>query len=216
MSTEILAGIFGLIGAIIGSIITVIAQYFFELRKEYIERKSECIKKLNIIPPKLNDSLNIINLIIDFIDADFSIRDDYENSEIYNKILNLYTDKFLYFWDTLILEIYSLLPKTSKTIYFQILNEVICDTKNMSEKNRDYLESQEDFNNGLYELQSSFEYHTDKYITSKYAIYKLLNEYYEIFTKNKLVKNEMKIFYKRNKKIIKKINKNPQHYITGL
>jgi hypothetical protein len=139
-------GIIALIGTIVGSLITVVYQSIIDCRINKNNRRNECIKSINDFPLRLKQVNNIIDKIIDFIDADFSDKfAEEENTEIYNNIIHLYNEKNLYFGDLFVGNIYMLLPKNSSKIAFKILENVIKDTKNMSENIRDYLEDKNDF-----------------------------------------------------------------------
>jgi len=203
MSEGIIVGIFGLLGIIIGSFITVFSQLFFEKKKESREHKNECIKNLNIIPQKLTKLMYILDKIINFMKTDLEKIDNEEYADLNDEMLNFYNDKFPYFWDSFIKELYILLPHTSKTLGFQILDNVINETENISDDIRDYLENYNDTISGWKDLQFSFNQSFKEYVCAKYTVYKLQNEYYSTISKNALIKREMKAFYKKNKKLIK-------------
>jgi predicted PurR-regulated permease PerM len=203
MSEGILVAIFGLLGALIGSGITVISQFVFERRKERQERKNKRIEKINNILPKLNYLLNLLDKILDFITTDFNNINDDDLKNVYDNLSNLYNDKCQYFWDLLVMDLYIVLPKTSKTLNFQILDSIVSKTKNISENINDYLESEDTILSGLNNLQHSFNQLKDKYIVAKYTVYKLIEEYFSEISRNIKIKKEMEKFYKKYKKIIK-------------
>jgi hypothetical protein len=199
-------GMYALIGTLVGSFITILYQSISDYRINKKDRRNNCIKNINIILPKMKQLISIIDTIIEFIDADFTNKvDEDENREAYNNLLHLYNDNFPYSWDSLVENIYLLLPINSSKISFRILENVMKETKNMSEEVRDYLENENDFMDGLTELQSSFRETKDKYILSKYMLYKLIGEYYYTINKNNVYKKISKNYYSKYKNNIKKI-----------
>jgi hypothetical protein len=198
-------GIIALIGTIVGSLITVVYQSIIDCRMNKNNRRNECIKNINDFPLRLKQVNNIIDKIIDFIDADFLDKSsEEENTEIYNNIIHLYNEKNIYFWDTFVENIYLLLPKNSSKIAFKILENVLRDTKNMSENIKDYLEIENDFIIGLSELQLSFRKIKDNYIVAKYVVYKLMEEYYSNINRNYVFIKMSRKYYSKYKKNIKK------------
>jgi gas vesicle protein len=203
MSDGIITSIFGLIGVVLGAIITFISQIIIESKREKYQRRMECIKKINIIPNKINYLDDIVNKIIEFIKIDFRNINNEDINDIYNGVSHFYSEKNPYFWDTLSEDLYILLPKTSKNICFQILDKKLIETKNMSENINDYLESSENILSGLIDLQESFLHSLDDYLTSKYMIYMLKNEYYKYISTNKIFGKQIRNYYKNNIKSIK-------------
>jgi len=192
---------------IIGSIVTFLSQLFFDSKRAKKELRKECITKYNEIIKNLHRITGVVNIILDFIDADFCDKDmSIENGEIYNRILHLYDEKRPYFGDLFIQDAFLLFPKTLREVYFTVFEDVVKESKNMSEEIRDYLESEEDFHAGMIELQASYSKVRDKYIVAKYVIYKLKDELCLII-KSKAGNDITRLFLKRNKRNIQNFMK---------
>jgi hypothetical protein len=107
MLENIIISCIGLIGAIIGSGITILYQSIVDHRKEFKERKNECLKTRKNIIIRLDKTEQIIQTIIAFIKSDFSCINGHEGDEeeghyIYNSIVHIYDDHNTYFWDDFI------------------------------------------------------------------------------------------------------------------
>lgn len=210
-------GMYALIGTLVGSFITILYQSISDYRINKNNRRKDCIENINEILPKLKQLISIIDAIIEFINADFTDQVyEEENRETYNNLLHLYNDNFTYSWDSLVEKMYLLLPKNSSKIAFRILENVIKDTKNMSEEIRDYLEDENDFMEGLTKLQSSFTETKDKYLLSKYMLYKLIGEYYSNINRNNVYEKISKNYYSKYKNNIKNIIKNYKKRQNGI
>lgn len=202
MSVLIPEVLYSIIGSLIGSGITLLSQVFFDYRQVSKKRRKKCIDKINDIPQKLDSLNDIIDVIIDFIRADFNNEDrTFEDDQIFNSFSRLYTEKRPYFWNILVKDIYILLPKTFTKNYFRILDEIMKSTENLSEGLGDYLESFNTIDEGLIELQDSLMNKWGKYFVAKYVIYKLKDEFFSIIVQ-KTVREESSSFYKKHKKII--------------
>jgi hypothetical protein len=147
-----------------------------DIRSEKKELRTKCIEKIGMITMYLNRTEGIINILLDFIDSDFNDKDyDEERNQNLHRLFKIYSQDFEYFWDTFITELYLFLPISTRTDYFRILNKIMNETKDLSERINDYLEG-EDFVDGIKSLQKSFEYSKNKYLAALYAKNLLLEE----------------------------------------
>jgi hypothetical protein len=199
MLTEFISGIFGLVGVVIGSFIPIIYQVIQDRRKEKKENREINIEKMHIITKRLNSTEWIINIFIDFLDADY---DDHEHDPYreanFGRLCEIYNEEYIYFWDEIITELYLVLPNSTKTEYFRILNNFMRETKDISEKINEYLEDEGLSFDKIKELQMSFEHNRSKYITALYAKILLLEELQNnIECRN--VNLMSKAYYKKNK-----------------
>jgi len=202
MSTEFISGIFGFIGVIIGSFIPIIYQAVQDKRKEKKENRELNIGKMHIITKGLNSTEWVINIFIDFLDADYN---DHEHDPFreanFDRLCEIYNNKFMYFWDEIITELYLVLPNSTKTEYFKILNNFMLETKNISEKINEYLEDEELTFDKIQELQMSLEHNRSKYITALYAKLLLLEELQNNIECSNFTRMS-KAYYRKNKKHI--------------
>jgi hypothetical protein len=205
MLENIIISCTGLIGAIIGSGITILYQSVVDNRKEFKERKNECLKTRKGIIIRLDKTEQIIRTIIAFIRSDFSCINGNEEGEeeahyIYNSIMHIYNDHSPYFWDDFITDIYNLMPKTAGKECFQILNKLMLETRQMSSKIFDFIDGQ---NENLQELQARFLETGHNYTTAMYAIQLLKEEFQKNIIKKTNI-NTSKKYYKNNKILIRK------------
>jgi len=205
MSNEFLPALFGIIGVIIGSSIPLVHQTVRERKNEEKELRKKSIEKMKEITTNLNKIENIINIIINFLDDDY---DDYEydidRDFNFKSFCKIYSKNYPYFWDDIIPDLYLILPDTTRTVYFNILNNVMLDTKYMVENINEYFEDEQITYEKIKRLQKSFEQDRNKYLSAMYTKILLLEELQNNISgnKNKLSK---KYYLKYESKIINAI-----------
>ena len=204
MSAEIVTGIFGLLGALVGSGITIIYQTMSTRKTEKKDNKLNVVRRIRELSNEIENIDCIINKILDFIEADFTDKENrLENSEIYNSITNIYSESFVYFWDGLKVEIYMFFNKTASNKLFRNLDNVMQETLTMSTDIVDFLSDGSD----ITELQERFKEFKNMYIKAKYMNYKFNDEFKEIITGKRSSDKQRTIeYYKNYKKEIKSIN----------
>jgi hypothetical protein len=157
---------------------------------------------MHIITQSLNKTDWVINIFIDFIDADY---DDHEHDPFrevnFDRLCGIYNTEFKYFWDEIITELYLVLPNSTKTEYFKILNNFMLETKNVSEKINEYFEDEKLTFDRIQELQMSLEQNRSKYITALYAKELLLEELQNNIECSNVARMS-KAYYRKNKKHI--------------
>jgi hypothetical protein len=201
METEILIAIISFSGIVIGGVITFIPQLIIERRNENRERKNNVIKNANNIAIKLKKVENIIDRIINFIETDLSDIDfsTFEISEIKYDIEHISQD----FWADFRIELYLLLPKSSNSKLFQILDNIMVEAECISDN---IIEWQGNGNN-LIDLQENFRNGKYKYYAGKYSCKLLYNEF--LFNLNNKINNKLiKVYYRKYKKYIVKAIEN--------
>jgi hypothetical protein len=205
MLENIITSIMGLTGAIIGSGITILYQSITDRKKEFKEKKNECLKGRKDIVTKLDKTERIIQKIIAFIKSDFSClheteENEEENCHIYNSITHIYDDHNQYFWDDFIIDIYNIMPKTASIECFQILNRLMMETREMAVNIFEFIDAQDE---NLIELQERFIESRHKYTAAMYTVHLLKEE----FQGNIIKRGKISIarnYYKKNKAAIKK------------
>ena len=205
MLEKIIISCIGLVGAIIGSGITLQYQIIADNRKEFKERKNECLKNRKEVIEKLDKTERIIRKIIVFIISDFSgIHKDKETESewrcTYNSITHIYDDHNQYFWDDFITNIYNFMPKTACKGCFQILNYLMRETRTMSSNIYNFIDENDD---NLFALQERFIENAHKYTAAMYAIQLLKRKFQRNIIK-KYKNGSVKNYYKKNKLFIKK------------
>jgi hypothetical protein len=198
MSNEAISALFGFFGVILGSFIPIIYQTIQDKKneKKYLREKS--IEKMNEITKNLNNVNRVIQVIIDFLDDDFDDHEyDIDRDINFKNFCKIYYKDFPYFWDDIVSDLYLLLPDSTKTAYFSILNSVMIETRNMTENINEYFEDEQVTYKKIQKLQKSFEYNRDKYFTSLYAKILLLEELQHNISGN-YNDNLSVIFYKKH------------------
>ena len=126
------------------------------------------------ITTNLNKVENIINILINFLDDDYEY--DIDRDFNFKNFCKIYNKNYPYFWDAIIADLYLILPDTTRTVYFNILNNVMVDTKYMVENINEYFEDEQVTFEKIKRLQSSFEQDRNKYLSAMYAKILLLEE----------------------------------------
>jgi signal transduction histidine kinase len=76
-------GLWGLIGVIIGSILSIVSQYLFHLQRERLENRKEYLSQIDIIEDSIQTLKNGINQILNIIEIDLS---QYSEDELYSEL----------------------------------------------------------------------------------------------------------------------------------
>lgn len=201
MNSEILTGIFGLIGVIVGSGLTILYQFQTDKKNRFNENRQKIVARINNIDQKISATNSVLNKIISFTEADlYDEEAGEENSTIMRELTNIYNDKFPYYWEALKVEILMFFPATSSHKLFEIFDKTMTETKTMSEDILEYLSDGSE----LYELQNGF-IDSKKAFIQAYYMNKLFHlEFRKILTnKTKHIKKEVKAYYRENKSVLK-------------
>ena len=109
MSIEIIVAIFGLLGVLIGSFITIAGQFYLEYRKEK-RRIQNLLKDYNIkFVKNITKISNAIVMYIAFLKEDINKLEDYQIDELYDYLYN-HSEQCYSIWPDFKIFLYKYLP----------------------------------------------------------------------------------------------------------
>jgi hypothetical protein len=170
-------GIWGLIGVGLGTVLSIVSQYFFELRREKSKKRKYFIQKNTQIIENINSLENVVKQLLNIGHYDLS---KYGEEELYselNQTINHFSEKCSTNWSDFKIILLEYFPKTINNKYFMQLENTIIDMIFLYDNSKIIEPGQ--FKNKLESLNTNHE----KYETAKNIIDIMKNEYYELIKK---------------------------------
>jgi hypothetical protein len=150
-------GLWGLIGVIIGAVLSITSQYFFEIRRDRINNRKIFIEKSYQIMENIIKIKKSVDQILIFITFDLSQHDEKECSEELYPTINYFSKECSNLWPDFKISLLKYFPKTIRNSLFMNFEKIIVDISYLNTENKIMVSGQ------LLNLQESLRKQKNKY-----------------------------------------------------